>query len=89
MVSGEFFESEASPRSFGSRSRSLGAGLLFKGDDDVELWFGVGKDKVSGFISSVASEVAPKGGVETCWPLKYLQKHLFLFSSAYFVEITF
>ena len=57
----EFFESEA---------RALGAGLLFKGDDDVELWFGVGKEKVLGFISSVASEVAPKGGVETCWPLK-------------------
>ena len=40
------------------------------GEDDVELGFG-GKDNVSGFMSSVASVVDPRGGVFTCWALEW------------------
>lgn len=47
----------------------LGPGALL-GEDDVELGFG-GKDNVSGFMSSVASVVDPKGGVFTCWALEW------------------
>ena len=61
MVSGELLDAS---RSLGV----LGPGALF-GEDDVELGFG-GKDNVSGFMSSVASVVDPKGGVFTCWALE-------------------
>ena len=62
----------------------LGPGALL-GEDDVELGFG-GKDNVSGFMSSVASVVDPKGGVFTCWALEWcffrgsLKNLTFLFS---------
>ena len=77
FVSGELFEAS---RSLGV----LGPGALL-GEDDVELGFG-GKDNVSGFMSSVASVVDPKGGVFTCWALEWcffrgsLKNLTFLFS---------